>query len=96
MTYPPCNQMIQGSRLVSFAGTVREPFCFSNAQKNRVLLGCPARLTGIFPAKLRVKGTVTLGRASLTSKSSENDEDTRKFNMIARVLRYAYNPATRD
>ena len=96
MTYPPCNQMIQGSRLVSFAGTVRDPFCFSNAQKNRVSLGCPARLTGMLPAKLRVKGTVTLGRASFTSKSSKIDEDTRKFHMTARVLRYAHNPATRD
>ena len=96
MTYPPCNQMIQGSRLIPFAGTVKDPFCFSNAQKNRVSLGCPARLTGIFPAKLRAKGTVTLGRASLTSKSNKIDGDRRKFNMAARVLSYTYNPATRD
>lgn len=71
-THPPCSQMIQGSSLLLFAGAVKEPFCFSNAQKNNVSFGCPARLTGMLPAKLLVKGTVTFGKESLTSKSVQN------------------------
>ena len=57
--------------LVWLAGAVREPFApgFSNAQKKRVLLGCPARLTGMLPAKLRGREPVMFGSLLVTSKS---------------------------
>lgn len=66
--------MIQGSVFFARAGAVREPFlpACSNAQKKSVLLGCPARFTGMLPAKLRgsVPRPVMLGKFSVTSKSA--------------------------
>lgn len=67
VTHPPCSQTNHGSVLPF---VVSDPFSFSKAQKNRVSLSCPARFTGMLPAKLRVSGNVTLGRLSLTWKSS--------------------------
>ena len=50
---------------------VRDPFAFSNAQKKSVSLGCPARFTGILPAKLRVKVKVTFGSVLSSTRKSE-------------------------
>jgi hypothetical protein len=59
--------MIQGSVLELDAS---EPLLFSNAQKNNVAFGWPARFTPTLPAKLRVSGVVALGSSgSVTSKS---------------------------
>lgn len=65
---PPLSQRPHGS-LLSPALAVRDPFCFSKAQKNSVLLGWSGLSTGMFPAKLRATGKVTLGNCSVTSKS---------------------------
>ena len=55
----------------ALAGAVREPFwpTFSNAQKKSVLLGWPARFTGMLPAKERGREAVMLGSVWVTSKS---------------------------
>ena len=76
IAYPPCNQIIHGSSLVPL-DWVRDPLVFSKPQKNSVSFGCPALLTGMFPAKLRVSGgevnadeegpKVMLGRGRVTS-----------------------------
>ena len=70
--HPPWSQMIHGSVLSALAGAVREPFwpTFSNAQKKSVSLGCPARLTGMLPAKLRGSEPVMFGSVCVTSKSA--------------------------
>lgn len=60
--------MIHGSSDAP-ASVVKDPLDLSKAQKNSVLLGCPSRFTGMFPAKLRGRESVTLGRVSVTSKS---------------------------
>lgn len=69
--YPPFNQIPHGSSLPLLAGAVNDPFDFSKPTKKRVLLGCPARCTGRFPAKLRSSGNVIFGRGSFTRKSTE-------------------------
>lgn len=65
-TYPPFNQIPQGSLVAALAGAVREPLDFSNPTKNRVLFGCPGRFTGRFPAKERPTGNVILGSLPVT------------------------------
>lgn len=72
--HPPFNQIPHGSVLVF---DVNEPFWCSKAQKKRVSLGWSARRTGRFPAKLRVKGNVTFGSGSMTSKSISDEAKAR-------------------
>jgi hypothetical protein len=67
----PFNHIPHGSSSLSLAPAVNEPFSFSNAQKNSVSLGWPARWTGIFPAQFRGRLHVILGNGSVTSKSME-------------------------
>lgn len=68
-TYPPLSQISQGASWFSSAAAVKDPFVFSNPQKNKVSFECPGRFTGRFPAKLRGRVSVTLGSASTTWKS---------------------------
>ena len=70
-THPPLSHMPHGSSLRCPAPAVKEPFSFSKPQKKSVLLGCPARSTGMFPAQLRGRGNVTFGKGPLTWKSAE-------------------------
>ncbi len=69
-TYPPFSQIPHGVVVSSLADAVNEPCACSNAQKKSVSFGWPARLTGMFPAKLRLIGKVTFGSGSLTRKST--------------------------
>lgn len=66
-SYPPLSQMPHGSVELF---DVREPFCFSHAQKNSVSLGCPGRSTGMLPAQLRPNGNVIFGNGCVTWKSA--------------------------
>ena len=51
----------ENSSSLSSALAVNDPFSFSNAQKNNVSFGCPARWTGILPAKFRGEGPCDVG-----------------------------------
>jgi hypothetical protein len=68
-TYPPFSQIPHGSPERSPALAVNEPFSRSQAQKNRVSLGKPARSTAMLPAQLRVSGKEAFGSGCVTWKS---------------------------